>query len=59
MVVVVTETATVAVALVMYVPMCTSSQVQEVHAQYLKAVVQLFEDYRDIYDPKAEPVNLV
>jgi len=40
-------------------PNPTDERVQKVHAQYKQAVLQLFNRYKDIYDPKAEPIEFV
>ena len=34
-------------------------KVQKYHALYKKAVLELFNNYRDIYDPKANDVEFV
>ena len=35
----------------------SSEKVQELHARYKAAVVDLFESLKDIYDPRAEPIT--
>lgn len=38
-------------------PNPTSERVKEVHEQYKAAVRKIFEQYKDIYDPKAKPLE--
>ena len=40
-------------------PSPSREKVQAVHARYKKAVVELFETYRDIYDPKAADIVMI
>jgi len=40
-------------------PTPSQERIEEVHAQYLKAVVELFTTYKDIYDPKAQPIEFI
>jgi len=40
-------------------PNPTSEQINEVHTKYKQAVVELFNKYRDVYDPKAEDIEFI
>lgn len=37
----------------------SQKQIDEVHAKYKEAVIRIFETYKGIYDPKAEPIEFV
>lgn len=37
----------------------TPERIQEVHAEYKAALLDLFNTYKDIYDPKAEPIEYI
>ena len=40
-------------------PQPSREKVQKIHTRYKKAVLELFEQYRDIYDPKAQDIEMV
>ena len=40
-------------------PNPSNERIAEVHKQYQDAVRKLFDRYKDIYDPKAEPLEFV
>jgi hypothetical protein len=40
-------------------PNPSPERIAEVHAQYKAAVCRLFDRHKDIYDPKAEPLEFV
>lgn len=40
-------------------PNPSNERIAEVHKQYQEAVTKLFNSYKDIYDPKAEPLEFV
>jgi len=37
----------------------STEKVEAIHAQYKAAVKDLFNKYKDIYDPKAEPIEFI
>jgi len=37
----------------------SDERIKKVHQQYKDAVLELFNRFKDIYDPKAEPITFV